>query len=100
MGCDIWIIVHLLQLLLASSGEDTLHLSHPPGPGGLSGPVYPALGQTGGLLYSVSASPLLCDRLSPCSSNIALLPNGINLPLFDANAFRKVLSRGDRAGEK
>ena len=35
-----------------------------------------------------AASPLLCDRLSPCSSNIALLPNGINLPLFDANAPR------------
>lgn len=33
-----------------------------------------------------AASPLLCDRLSPCSSNIALLPNGINLPLFDAAA--------------
>lgn len=29
-----------------------------------------------------AASPLLSDRLSPCSSNIALLPNGINLPLF------------------
>ena len=28
------------------------------------------------------ASPLLSERLSPCSSNIALLPNGINLPLF------------------
>lgn len=35
-----------------------------------------------------AASPLLCDRLSPCSSNIALLPNGINLPLFDASARR------------
>ena len=33
-----------------------------------------------------AASPLLCDRLSPCSPNIALLPNGINLPLFDAAA--------------
>ena len=30
-----------------------------------------------------AASPLLCDRLSPCSPNIALLPNGINLPVFD-----------------
>ena len=29
-----------------------------------------------------AASPLLSDRLSPCSANIALLPNGINLPLF------------------
>ncbi len=35
-----------------------------------------------------AASPLLCDRLSPCSSNIALLPNGINLPLFDPHAAR------------
>lgn len=32
-----------------------------------------------------AASALLCDRLAPCSSNIALLPNGINLPLFDAS---------------
>jgi len=30
-----------------------------------------------------AASPLQADRLSPCSTNIALLPNGINLPLFD-----------------
>ena len=29
-----------------------------------------------------AASPLLCDRLSPCSGNIVLLPNGVNLPLF------------------
>ena len=29
-----------------------------------------------------AASPQLADRLSPCSANIALLPNGINLPLF------------------
>lgn len=35
-----------------------------------------------------AASPLLCDRLSPCSANIALLPNGINLPLFDPAAAR------------
>ena len=35
-----------------------------------------------------AASPLLADRLSPCSANIALLPNGINLPLFDPNAPR------------
>ena len=35
-----------------------------------------------------AASPLLCDRLSPCSSNIALLPNGINLPLFSAGTRR------------
>ena len=35
-----------------------------------------------------AASPLLADRLSPCSANIALLPNGINLPLFDPYASR------------
>ena len=35
-----------------------------------------------------AASPMLADRLSPCSANIALLPNGINLPLFDPNAPR------------
>ena len=29
-----------------------------------------------------AASPLLADRLSPCSENIVVLPNGINLPLF------------------
>ena len=29
-----------------------------------------------------AASPQLRDRLSPCSSNIALLPNGVNYPLF------------------
>lgn len=28
------------------------------------------------------ASPRLADRLSPCSSNIVYVPNGINLPLF------------------
>ena len=35
-----------------------------------------------------AASPLLRDRLSPCSSNLALLPNGFNQPLFDVNARR------------
>ena len=29
-----------------------------------------------------TASPLLSERLSPCSANIALLPNGVNYPLF------------------
>ena len=33
-----------------------------------------------------AASPQLADRLSPCSSNIALMPNGLNLPLFDPSA--------------
>ena len=35
-----------------------------------------------------AASPLLRDRLSPCSSNIALLPDGFNQPLFDAGIRR------------
>lgn len=35
-----------------------------------------------------AASPLLADRLSPCSANIALLPNGLNLPLFQPEASR------------
>lgn len=29
-----------------------------------------------------TASPLLSARLAPCSANIALLPNGVNYPLF------------------
>ena len=29
-----------------------------------------------------AASPALADHLSPCSSNIALLPNGVNFPMF------------------
>lgn len=29
-----------------------------------------------------AASPHLADRLGPCSPNIALLPNGVNYPLF------------------
>lgn len=29
-----------------------------------------------------AASPGLVDRLSPCNSNIALLPNGVNYPMF------------------
>lgn len=35
-----------------------------------------------------AASPLLCDRLSPCSGNIVLLPNGLNLPLFQPDSRR------------
>ena len=31
-----------------------------------------------------AASPRLCSRLSPCSPNVALLPNGVNYPLFSA----------------
>lgn len=29
-----------------------------------------------------AASPWLVDRLSPCNANIALLPNGVNYPMF------------------
>ena len=29
-----------------------------------------------------AASSLLADRLAPCSPNVALLPNGVNFPLF------------------
>lgn len=29
-----------------------------------------------------AASPLLKRRLSPCSSNVALIPNGVNFPMF------------------
>lgn len=40
----------------------------------------------GSLAYAAdvvfAASPLLCHRLTPCSSNIALVPNGVNYPLF------------------
>lgn len=32
-----------------------------------------------------AASPLLKRRLSPCSSNIALVPNGVNYPMFSRN---------------
>ncbi len=39
-----------------------------------------SLAQAADVVFAASA--LLADRLSPCSSNIALLPNGINLPLF------------------
>lgn len=42
-----------------------------------------SLAQTSDVVFA--ASPQLADRLSPCSANIALLPNGINLPLFDPN---------------
>lgn len=35
-----------------------------------------------------AASPGLIDRLSPCNGNIALLPNGVNFPMF---------ARGDEA---
>lgn len=35
-----------------------------------------------------AASPVLADRLSPCSSNIALIPNGLNQPLFLPNPNR------------
>lgn len=33
-----------------------------------------------------AASPELRERLSPCSANIALLPNGVNFPLFSGQS--------------
>lgn len=39
-----------------------------------------SLARTADLVFT--ASPGLSDRLSPCSHNIALLPNGANFPLF------------------
>lgn len=38
------------------------------------------LAHTADVVFAVS--PELCDRLSPCSSNIALLPNGVNHTIF------------------
>lgn len=42
----------------------------------------------GSLAYAADvvfvASRLLADRLAPCSSNIAIVPNGVNYPLFAA----------------
>lgn len=35
-----------------------------------------------------AASPLLRERLAPCSANIALLPNGLNFPLFSPDVPR------------
>ena len=35
-----------------------------------------------------AASPQLADRLSPCSANIALIPNGLNRPLFSPDVRR------------
>lgn len=34
-----------------------------------------------------AASPALADHLSPCSGNIALLPNGVNFPMFCRSDF-------------
>lgn len=39
-----------------------------------------ALAHSADVVFAVS--PELCDRLSPCSSNIALLPNGVNHTIF------------------
>lgn len=39
-----------------------------------------ALANTADVVFA--ASPQLQERLSPCSSNIALVPNGVNFPLF------------------
>lgn len=34
-----------------------------------------------------AASPLLRERLSPCNSNVALVPNGVNYPMFSRSHF-------------
>ncbi len=39
-----------------------------------------ALAQAADVIFA--ASPGLIDHLSPCSSNIALIPNGVNYPMF------------------
>jgi len=43
-----------------------------------------ALAQAADVVFA--ASPQIRERLSPCSPNIALLPNGVNYPLFAAEA--------------
>ena len=53
---------------------------------GLSPAWEGSLAQAADVVFA--ASTLLCERLAPCSSNIALLPNGINLPLFDPDVRR------------
>ncbi len=45
-----------------------------------------ALAQAADVVFA--ASPLLADRLSPCSANIALVPNGLNCPLFSPDTPR------------
>lgn len=46
----------------------------------LPGPWEGALAHTADVVFA--ASPQLRERLAPCSANIALLPNGVNFPLF------------------
>ena len=46
----------------------------------LPGPWEGTLAHTADIVFA--ASPQLQERLSPCSANIALLPNGVNYPLF------------------
>ncbi len=46
----------------------------------LPGPWEGTLAHTADIVFA--ASPGLRDRLAPCSSNIALLPNGVHFPLF------------------
>ncbi len=45
-----------------------------------------------------AASPELADRLSPCSDNIALLPNGVTYPLFSGRDRPAVPSPLGRSG--
>lgn len=50
----------------------------------LPGPWEGALAHTADVVFA--ASPQLKERLTPCSANIALLPNGVNFPLFSAQS--------------
>lgn len=45
-----------------------------------------------------AASDGLTDRLAPCSQNIALLPNGVNFPLFSREAVDTPAEVADLAG--
>lgn len=50
-----------------------------------------SLAHAADLVFAASRS--LCDRLSPCSENVALLENGVNYPLFSSIAKDKPQGR-------
>ena len=45
-----------------------------------------------------AASPGLLDRLSPCNANIALVPNGVNYPMFSRPGLEVPAALGDVRG--
>ncbi len=45
-----------------------------------------------------AASPGLLDRLSPCNANIALVPNGVNYPMFSRPSLEVPADLRDAAG--